>query len=226
MRVIFGVLLLLNVALLMWGEWYAHEPAKAEPSARPPVNADRIRLLTELATGTPAPIARSGPAAAKAPPTNQLCASLGPFMNSADADVAEGQVARAGFGDVQRRSVGRDVAAYRVYLPPLPTRQAAERKRAQLAQLGFREHYILDEPGRENAISLGVFSLAQNAHALIQNLAKKGINAKQETLHNTETTYWLDLEGPSDRLATLGRQAWVPPGVGLRSNHCKPGGGN
>jgi hypothetical protein len=196
-----GVLLLLNVAVFMWGSWYKSVPPGAVVKARPPVNADTIRPLRPLAppkAGSADEVLQDGP----------LCISLGPFASEDQASTALTTAEHLGVSNASPEHRVETTTSYRVYLPSLPSRKLAERKRAQLTELGFKEHYIIDEPGRENAVSLGVFAVEKNAAALVRALAEKGVSAKQEAVTNAQTTYWLKGEIDRKQLSRLRQQGW------------------
>ncbi|MFQ5756598.1 MAG: SPOR domain-containing protein [Acidiferrobacterales bacterium] len=222
MRWLFGTLVLLNVGLFMWGSWYQKGPVEGRLQLRPPVNAEKMGLLTESAARRQKP---RDPAAA---PTRTIgvtqggyaCVSLGPFKTLDRAQAAAGTLERQALGYRRREQIERTTVSYRVLLPPLQSRAAAEKKRQQLSRLGFKEHYIIEEPGKENAISLGVFTIRQNAWALAQRLAEKGISTKQETLQEPVTRYWLDLKLGRADLAKLQALEWANVDVGLLERSC------
>lgn len=192
MKWLVGVLLFLNIAVFMWGSWYKSVPPGAVVKARPPVNADTIRPLRPLA----------------ALQDGRLCVSVGPFASEDQASTALTTAERLGVSNASPEHRVETTTSYRVYLPSLPSRKLAERKRAQLTELGFKEHYIIDEPDRENAVSLGVFAVEKNAAALVRALAEKGVSARQEALTNAQTTYWLKGEIHRKQLSRLRQQGW------------------
>lgn len=192
MKWLVGVLLFLNIAVFMWGSWYKSVPPGAVVKARPPVNADTIRPLRPLAP----------------PQDGRLCVSVGPFASEDQASTALTTAERLGVSNASPEHRVETTTSYRVYLPSLPSRKLAERKRAQLTELGFKEHYIIDEPDRENAVSLGVFAVEKNAAALVRALAEKGVSARQEALTNAQTTYWLKGEIHRKQLSRLRQQGW------------------
>jgi hypothetical protein len=187
-----AVLLFLNIAVFMWGSWYKSVPPGVVVKARPPVNADTIRPLRPLA----------------ALQDGRLCVSVGPFASEDQASTALTTAERLGVSNASPEHRVETATSYRVYLPSLPSRKLAERKRAQLTELGFKEHYIIDEPDRENAVSLGVFAVEKNAAALVRALAEKGVSARQEALTNAQTTYWLKGEIHRKQLSRLRQQGW------------------
>ncbi len=215
MRWVVGLLLLLNIGLYMWGSWYATPLSGVGPPSQPPVNADKLRPLSTRLLG-PGGVTKGDLA-----DSTSRCAVLGPFNTVAQAEVAAGTLAQRGLGRYRQRQQQERVASYRVYLPSPGSRQAAERRRVQLTKLGFQDHYIIDEPGRENAISLGVFGVQQNAAAHVRQLSEKGINARLETIHNLQTTHWLDLELSAEERGGLRALRLEPPaGARLLERPC------
>ncbi|GMQ90195.1 MAG: hypothetical protein BMS9Abin10_0548 [Gammaproteobacteria bacterium] len=223
MRWLFGTLLLLNVGLLMWGSWYQNAPVERGPPSRPLVSPEKMTPLAEDVTVRgQQPRVRSDAqrGAAGGIQRGNVCVSIGPFKTRDRAQAAAGTLKEKDLAYRHREQVERTTVSYRVFLPPLSSRAAAEEKRQRLSRLGFREHYVIEEPGKENAISLGVFAVRQNAWALAQKLAGNGISAKQETLYDTATLYWLDLElGPQD-FAKLRTLQWADIDVGLHEQSC------
>lgn len=216
MKWLVGVLLLLNVAVFMWGSWYKAIPPGAAVKARPPVNADKIRPLRK-----PTPANVSGVDGSEQ--RGRLCISLGPFASAAQVSAAISTAQRLGAMTTRSEQLEETTTSYRVYLPVLASRKLAERKRAQLTELGFKEHYIIEEPGRENAVSLGVFAVEKNAAALVRALAEKGVSAKQETITNAQPTYWLKAEIDSQQLGGLQRQGWSDARARLSWQTCSQG---
>ncbi len=222
MRWLLGTLVLLNVGLFMWGSWYQKGPVEERLQSRPPVNAEKMELLAQSAARRQKP---QDPSAVRKRPIGvtqggYVCVSLGLFKTLDHAQAAAGTLERQALSYRRRQQIERTTASYRVLLPPLRSRAAAEKKRQQLSRLGFKEHYITDEPGQENAISLGVFTIRQNAWALAQRLAERGISTKQEVVQEPVTRYWLDLKLGREDLAKLQTLEWADVDVGLLERSC------
>ena len=221
MKLLFGSVLLANVAMFMWGSWYEAPPTEMVVDRRPPVNADKLRVLSaamEPSAESTGP--RLQPWALRALGGKRVCASVGPFQSVAMVRRAQSDLADRDMDHRQRQEVKKTVASYRVYLPSLVSRRAAQDRRKQLTSLGFDDHYIIDEPGRENAISLGVFAVERNAWILGRKLAEKGISPKQETLHHTEIVYWLDLEFGPAAAAGFAEREWESSKVRIWDRAC------
>lgn len=222
MRWVFAALVLANLGLWMWASWYK-EPARPALSApRPDVNADKLKLLTE-------PGVRLKPRASRpevetlAPATPNACYRIGPFTRSEHAAQAGERLAALGVSFESRAEVDVVITSWRVYLPPLPSRAAAEAKRRELSGLGFRDHAVIEEPGLENAVSLGVFTVEANAHNHMKRLAAKGIHAKLQPLNRSRTVQWLWLSGglPDEKRRALREEPW-DEGAHLHEAPCPP----
>ncbi|QNA98747.1 SPOR domain-containing protein [Massilia sp. Se16.2.3] len=70
----------------------------------------------------------------------------------------------------------QEVTSYMVYLPSQGSKEAADRRVAQLQEQGVTSFFVVqgDSPMKW-AISLGVFKSDAAAHAEVANLAKKGV---------------------------------------------------
>jgi hypothetical protein len=229
MRWVVGFLVLANLALLMWGLWY-HKPLVAieTPSPRPAVAPDKMKLLSEpgvrLAVRTRSPsTARTEEAA-----VTSSCYQLGSFPTLERARTAGAKLEAWGLAYERVAELETLGPAYRVVLPPLPSKEAAERKRRELAALGFTDNALIQqEEGMENAISFGLFSVEQNARVRVQQLAQKGVRAIIQPVPNVHPIYWLRLAGASIDgqlagvpLERFGTEDWGSPNIALGSTAC------
>jgi hypothetical protein len=207
-RVLFAALVLANLGLLIWGVFYFDNGLPANPEPQPPVAPDKMRLLKREMARAKTPITLTADTDNKSalviPGGNTLppaaCYRLGPFADTAPAQKA--QKALAGLPVFQREESTQLVSGYRVYLPPFASKEAAERKRRELTKLGFKDHAVMQEEGFQNALSLGLFSVEENARARINALAEKGVDANLQKVEQTRTVYWLEA-GPVPVTAEL-----------------------
>lgn len=210
-----GILLILNIGVYMWGSWYKPAPPNVPTDMRVAINASKMRPLRPAAPATQT--------AGQSDQTGPLCVSIGPFSTAAQAARASTILRQLGVVKLRQELLGSTVPSYRVYVPSLPSRAAAERQRTELAGLGIKDHYILEEPGKENAVSLGLFSIEENAAALLRRLARKGVNARQETLYNTRDTFWVVAELNARQAQRLQQQEWPSRGAQVLSHACPEG---
>ena len=230
MKWIVGVLVLANVGLLMWGLWYRDPLVDVDPiKPRPTVAPDKMKLLSEPGarlvlrsqTATPAIPSEGTSASAN-------CFQLGAFPSVEKARTAAGKLDIWGLRYTRVAEFETLGPSYRVYLSPLPSRDAAERKRRELTKLGFTDHALIQqEESMENAISLGIFSVEQNAITRVQQLARHNINALVQPIPNVHPVYWLTLSTPAvddqiaqTPLARFAEEDWGAPNVRLRPALC------
>jgi hypothetical protein len=223
MRWAVAALLLVNLAVLLWGAY--HQPPEV-PTAMQPRADIRPAQLQPLARGR---AARPGPAdgeTAAGAPDREACWTVGPFLSAEAAGGGSPELARLGLAH-ERRS-GRDavVEGFRVLVGPLRSPDAAQAMRRRLVELGIEDHYVI-QAGLENAIALGFFSSRAGAEAYVEELAAKEIQAylKARALENTEV-FWLDLAGdtldPAQRTAVEAVE-WASPSARLRPRSCGSG---
>ncbi len=183
MRILFFVLLLANVVFLAWS-YVGSGPATGETQlVGQQVNPEAIRLL---AADQVAVLAAERAKAAERPsatpppkPTVAECLDLGPLSLS-DVPRAEQLLEPLGLGArlAQRRT--EETASHWVFMPPQGNRQAANRKAAELKNLGVEDFFVIqDDPKLRFAISLGVFKSEEAARARLAELRARGVRSAQ-----------------------------------------------
>jgi len=161
-------------------------PADADTEAAPA--ADAAPGTTPAPAANPAtaaaavaPAARpAAPAPAAAPP-RLACLDIGPF-STADARRFETRLAGLDLGErIQngRQTVQtQDVTSWLVHIPPQGSKDAADRKAAELRNLDVTNFYIMQgESPLKYAISLGVFKTETGAQTLLAQLNKQGVHS-------------------------------------------------
>jgi pyruvate/2-oxoglutarate dehydrogenase complex dihydrolipoamide acyltransferase (E2) component len=214
LRLAFWSLLFLNVALFAFaqgllgtGKSNEHEPARLKRQ----FNTAKMTLLTrdqaEAAAKAAAPPAASEPAAsASAPPAAAppvvaqpapapafACTEIGP-LTASDARRFEARLAALDLGDRQSRETvqAQDVTSWLVHIPPQGSKEAADRKAAELRNLGVTNFFIMqgDSP-LKYAISLGVFKTESGAEALLAQLGKQGVHTARIAPRGPQTTHYV-----------------------------------
>ncbi len=222
---VFGALVLANLGLWMWASWYRAPAVDANRNVRPPIAAEKMRLLAEPGVklqSRKAPPPAHAELSANAP---QVCFHIGPFPSADFATQAETGLNKLQLLFSRRSEESKTVSGYLVYLPPLSSKAAVERKRKQLTRLGFKDHAVMQEEGFRNAISLGRFSVEVNADSRVQKLAAKGIRAKVQTLYQTQSLYWLDINVavPAETAARVKEIDWGSKDVQAQEAACPAG---
>ena len=179
-RALIVLLLALNLGV---AAWWALRPAPAPPAvATIDPTVARLQLVGELRTAPHAAAhARTLPAAPTA--GKQACFEVGPFND--DATLARARsVLQA---RVARLSIRRDAVpgrGWRVWLPPLPDRQAAQAMAARIVAAGFKDYYVVPSGDEANGIALGRYGNAESAQRRQSDLEAAGFHARAEPLGN------------------------------------------
>lgn len=108
---------------------------------------------------------------------NAACTEIGNF-DAAEAKRFETRLAALAIkGKVKRRPIP-DSLRHVVYIPPQASRAAAEKKAAELKNLGVDDFFIIQEPTPlQWGISLGVFKTEEAARKHLADLNKKGVRS-------------------------------------------------
>jgi hypothetical protein len=141
-------------------------------------------------------------AAAARPEQESVCQTVGPLQAEADASVISAQLAAQGFRSQVRTEEARKPSGYWVFMPAMP---AADARRivAELDAHGLTDHYV----GKQNYISLGIFSRKEKAQQHLENIRALGFDAILDQRYRTRTLYWLDVAEGAPSL--LRSQAWA-----------------
>ena len=218
LRIAFWSLLFLNVVLFAFaqglvgtGKSNEHEPARlkrqfntakmtlltrdqaeaAAKAAAPPAGGEAAGAP---AASAPAASAPASPAATQpAPAPAFACTEVGPLTTS-DARRFEARLAALDLGDRQSREAvqAQDVTSWLVHIPSQGSKEAADRKAAELRDLGVTNFFIMqgDSP-LKYAISLGVFKTESGAEALLAQLGKQGVHTARIAPRGPQTTHYV-----------------------------------
>lgn len=204
MKVLFLILLLLNLGLLAWHYWIAPQPE--QPRALNS-GAPRLRLWQPSANPTPASRAAApmqAPAVASRQPaaTAEIvslrstgaapnCAEFGPFDDPDAASRAAAALKAHGIAVTVATRTEPVQSGYWVYFPPFPTYDAAKAMEAKLRRRGVKDIFIVGDGEQRNAISLGVFSDSARAARRRDALLKLGFKPRLGRRLRDEDRYWL-----------------------------------
>jgi hypothetical protein len=185
LKFLFCCLLVLNLLLFALGRGYlgsmggdVHEAARLKNQ----LNADKISLISAARANAAATDGATA-AAAQSPPaprdTIVACTEVGNFA-AADARRFETQLEALQLGDRQSRhnAAGQDISSYIVLIPPQGSKDNADRKAAELKQLGVSNYFIISDGSPLRwAISLGVFKTEAAAQSQLAALVKQGVHS-------------------------------------------------
>ena len=138
------------------------QPARTEPPPRDGAADDSPRQVAEVASEA-----------------NSFCTSAAGFENRSAVAEAALWLQSHGAEVLEVRHEKRQVAgSYRVYLPPLASRKAAEAKLGELRARGLRDVLIIGTGALANGISLGKYRKVENVHRRIAALGRIGYRVR------------------------------------------------
>ena len=193
LKFVFWALLAANIVWFAASQGYLghinadeHEPQRMGKQ----IGTDKLVMLSAqqaqetLAAATvaaEAPVAEpADPAPAGPKPAAALVCTEVTNLRAADATRFETRLAKLDLGDRQiRRDVaGTDFTSYIVFIPPQGSKEAADRKVAELKSLDVTNFFIMnaDSPMKW-AISLGVFKSEAAAQNELAKLTKQGVHS-------------------------------------------------
>lgn len=162
-----------------------HEPARLKNQIGAGklvmLSAEQVQAVQSAATvaPTPAPEAPAPVAAVPKPAVALVCTEVS-NVRPADAIRFDARVAKFDLGARQtRREIpSTDFSSYIVFIPPQGSKEAADRKAAELKALDITNFFIMnaDSPMKW-AISLGVFKSEAAAQTQLAMLNKQGVHS-------------------------------------------------
>lgn len=194
-RILFMLLLAMNLASAAWWYWRAQAPAEAP--AEPESTTPTLVLLSErdssaMSDAASAAASASAPRDPSAPAA--ICAALGPFKTQSDVNrgmqLLTPLVARIQY----QESSSVTTRGYWVYLPAFESRDAALKSARQLNAANVRDYYVVTAGDHENTVSLGLFRDRDNAARRQAQIAALGFPARLEERTEVERAYWIEFE--------------------------------
>jgi hypothetical protein len=151
----------------------AQEAQETQAAAVAAVATEAPAAVQEPETPTPPPAPKPAPALAT------VCTEVS-NLREADARKFDARLAKLDLGTRQtRREVAStEYSSYIVFIPPAPSKEAADRKAAELKALDVTNFFIMnaDSPMKW-AISLGVFKSEAAAQTELASLTKQGVHS-------------------------------------------------
>lgn len=225
MKLVFLLLLLLNIALLAWQQGvfgrFAESGREPERMTRQ-MQPDRFRVLNEkevqelrerASQSRAAAASTAGTSTAPAAPdlsVSQACVEFGDFIGT-DVSRVEAALLQLGLGSRQTARQVEIPGLFIVYLPPYKTRAEAERVAADLNQRGVKDMMILSDGPLRLGISLGAFrdaELARAHAAAVEKLGVKNVRVSDKPNPIMATRYQLrELDVPAaQQLASIRKE--------------------
>lgn len=233
MKALLMLLLLLNLGFFAWQHWYGEEASDPFASGHR-IQADsgpRLVLVGESGSdalaAAPKPVEpppvqdraqlAEEPAEENIPTMPLTCATLGPFEERDVAQIALVRLDELGFAASVRESGGQIRSGFWVYLPPFPSRDAAETVRDELRAKGVHDLFIVNGSvsgsEQQNAISLGLFSTPERADQRAAEIGRLGFAPRVAERFRDATVYWVDFV--QSRGKTLEPEALGVMGAGV-----------
>lgn len=183
MKALVFVLVVANLLFYAFGAGYFGRPDNPDAGRIDrQVKPERMRIVARgeppsaaEAQGKPAePVT---PAPAVPGEVAQVCISW-PHLTAAQADRIVSLMA-ANFADfnVARENVVSGSSGWWVFIPPLADKPEADRKAAELRQLGVSDFFVINEGPNRFAISLGIFSTEKAGQEQLAALKAKGVRS-------------------------------------------------
>lgn len=122
----------------------------------------------------------------------KICQTIGPFSSRARVNEFVSEVVALGGEPTVRASQIEQPSGYWVYLPSMP-RTEAQRIIDDLSMRGVKDYFL----GRQNFISLGVFSDKRSAEMRLREIEALGYAPRLEPRFLTREVFWVDLEEQS-----------------------------
>lgn len=215
LRVFVIVLLFANLlALSLWKGWLGGELHHGEPERLSnQLNPDGIRLVGEEprapARRAPVPVqapAVEGSKVEEVPAQEAVAPQACVIFSGLSGDQARelsARIAKAGSGFKLTEARGEAPSSWWVHIPSQGSKDAADKKAAELRKLGITDLFIMQEAGpTQFAISLGLYKSELAASRQLDALKEKGVRSAQVLARGGGVSR-LEVRGPSDSLATV-----------------------
>jgi hypothetical protein len=206
MKWLFILLVITNVAILVWG--VQREPvdqtaeitkqrgvgnlrllSEIEASKQEPVEVDTTQVTEAPQQAAEGPTETSKPVVAEQPATIPVrskpevkmvnrCGVLGVIDDRQVAQEAKQQLTDDGVKSSIQETHGKIEIGFWVVIPPLESSAAAQDMIVQLADAGITDVWHFRSGELNNAISLGMFFQQDNAEKLRREIEQKGFNAE------------------------------------------------
>mgnify|MGYP006434672073 CR=1 FL=1 len=211
MKIFFALLLIANIAF-GFVQWLLPHDQLSTNTANLPV-AEKLVLLPE---NRPAVQADSVSASADNEPKEvelivedqgdlELCYTIGPFRDKKRALEISGRYQSQTIKTDLKSVKDKEYLGVMVYLDGHKNREEALTTAKKLGSQGIRDYIIVNEKGKSNVLSLGVFGLKKNAEGRIKRLRELDYRPSSEGRYRERTIYWLynQQPGTSDALVLL-----------------------
>jgi hypothetical protein len=198
MKILVALLVIANITFFAYAQLSRMSESESNRLQRQ-MAPEKVKLLTpQQGRG-----ARPGQGGA----TGERVPRMGPLHRAGKAAaLAALEPLQLGRTMTQRRS--ESTSAFWVFVPPLRSRAAAEKRVEELKALGLKEYFILGDGAQRNAISLGVFKTEDTAAKFLEAVHAQGVanaqsGARTQTIQQTTFVLRDPQPGQAERLQQL-----------------------
>jgi len=150
-----------------------------------------------------------------------LCYTIGPFKDKTRALEISGRYSTQNIRTQLKSRLEKEYLGIMVYISGHATREEAIARAEKLSSQGITDRFIINEEGKANVLSLGVFGLKKNAERLTARLKKLKYPAETELRYRDRTIYWLYYQLPNESdLPILLDDQDVANGIGQIPGQC------
>lgn len=181
LKLIFWSLLCINAALFAFGRGYLgnFKPSEREPQriARQ-MGTDKLVLLSTAGAAVARPAARAPAPAAVVTDEPAACTEIAQ-VGEREARRLDKLLEPLALGEKLTKTAVtvQEITSYMVMIPPLGSKEAADRKATELKERGVSNYFIMNDTSVAKwAISLGVFKSEAAAQTLLAALTKQGVS--------------------------------------------------
>ena len=188
-RALLVFLVVVNLGVAVW--WAARDPAPPPAPAALPAGVPRLQLLAEA----PASVRRAAASqvAAVPPAAATQCIAFGPFANPTLLRRAHGRlVPQVQVARVRNVPVGTPTG-WRVFLPPLASREAAQAVADRIVAAGIEDLFVMPSGPERNGIALGRFGNEAAARRREAELKAAGFASQVAPLGDVAVQGWIDV---------------------------------
>lgn len=227
MKWIFAILLVINILFFTVMQLNSSH-GRETMLGHEPVKAEKIKLLAEpqkapeLALAMSEASVKSGDSApVEVKP--EICLEWGQFSGDTLKRAVQA-LEKLHLGETFIQHNAEKSGGYWVYVTPRKTLQEAQKKVAELKQLGVQESYIVREPSvMQYAISMGIFSTAEVAAKYLDQLREKGVKSAVSgpRIQEIDATVFQIKDSGESMTAQLTKLKQDFPGSELKAIECR-----
>lgn len=150
-----------------------------------------------------APAPKTSPTVPTPAPVPERCASLGPYPARADADAALARIRSQATRSSVREDKDAGVSTFRVMLPSVGDRAAAQALVKRIAAAGIGDYYVIAQ-GEDNSVALGQYQSRERAERRQASLVSAGFPAQLMPSDTGQSRWWIDVRSASAPTALQG----------------------